>query len=159
MTKLIGQTIEEGYNKFVIRKSQGCWDWKGCCPKNPGYGQFRSMGKIVKAHRASWIIHKGEIPEGLFVCHHCDNKRCSNPDHLFLGTCKDNNLDIIKKNRTNYFGKSRDKNHRTKIFVRDFEKIISLYLSGISQHKISKEFQVSQTTISNVINKSRAVGY
>jgi HNH endonuclease len=150
------QTLKQGYEKFVIRNSEGCWDWKGCCPKNPGYGQFRSNGKIHKAHRSSWLIHKGEIPKGMFVCHTCDNKRCSNPDHLFLGTCKDNNLDAIKKNILP-FGKIGKENHRCKLSDEDVIKVKEMIDQKISQCKISKIFGVSQTLIS-LINLGKLRG-
>jgi len=153
------QTLKEGYEKFVIRNPEGCWDWSGCCPKNPGYGQFRCEMKIERAHRASWKIHFGEIPKGMFVCHRCDNKRCSNPEHLFLATCKENNLDAIKKNIHPTLGKSRDKNHTTKLFSKDLDKVLSMYEEGESQTKIAKKFGVSQTVISRVTRQSQAVVY
>ena len=153
------QTLQEGYEKFVIKNSKGCWDWKGCCPENPGYGQFRSAMKLFRSHIASWLIHKGEIPKGLCVCHTCDNKRCSNPDHLFLGTRKENNLDAISKNLCPTIGKKRDRNHMTKIFPQDFEKIVYLSFWGVSQLEISGLFSVSQSSIGKAFKDVRAVGY
>ena len=156
---MTNKTLKEGFEKFVVRHPQGCWDWKGTCPKNPGYGQFRSNMKIYRAHKASWIIHNGEIPKGMFVCHHCDNKRCSNQEHLFLGTCKENNLDSIKKNINPCIGKKRDLNHKTKIYSKDFDRINELYLKGYSQMEISKMYNVSQSNISVVLRKLQEVGY
>lgn len=153
------QTLEEGYERFVIRNAEGCWGWKGCIPKNPGYGQFRTCMKKVRAHIASWQIHFGEIPEGIFVCHKCDNKVCSNPEHLFLGTSKDNSHDAISKGLLPTIGKKRDENHRTKIFSKHFKKIFYLHENGINQRDISYFFNVSQTVISNVISKSQGVEY
>lgn len=92
------QTIEEGFNKFVVKNEEGCWDWKGC-KANPGYGQFRSNMDIIRAHRASWILHNGDIPKNMQVLHKCDNRVCSNPEHLYLGTSADNNRDILDRKR------------------------------------------------------------
>lgn len=66
-----------------------CWEWTGARNKK-GYGQF-SVNKIAKStHRISYVIHKGEIPEGLMICHACNNPSCVNPNHLYAGTGKDN---------------------------------------------------------------------
>lgn len=81
-----------------VTKSDGCWIWNGC--KNiHGYGEIKPNRVHMNASRASWIAHKGKIQKGLFVLHACDNRSCTNPDHLFLGTAKDNMQDMIKKGR------------------------------------------------------------
>ncbi len=93
------QTLQEGYEKFVIKNDSGCWGWKGCIPPSVGYGQFRHEGKLERAHRASWILINGEIPKDKQVLHTCDNRICSNPEHLYLGTSADNNRDILERKR------------------------------------------------------------
>lgn len=146
------QSLQEGFEKFVVRKPEGCWDWKGCCAK-PGYGQFRSEMKIYRCHRASWLLHKGEIPEGYFVCHHCDNKRCSNPDHLFLGTCKENNLDAIKKDLLP-IGRSGERNPNCKLSEDRVREIRKMCKTKMTQREIAKLFGISQATVSAIkINK------
>lgn len=68
--------------------------------KNPrGYGCFKVKGRMLRAHRVSYMLHVGEIPQGMFICHRCDNPSCVRPDHLFLGTCDDNLRDASIKGR------------------------------------------------------------
>jgi len=100
----ISPSITTRFNvAYKINFESGCWEWaKGCDQK--GYGIIWADGKTLKAHRLSWIIHYGEIPasdsyHGTMVCHHCDNPRCVNPEHLFLGTAQDNNDDMVNKKR------------------------------------------------------------
>ena len=76
----------------------GCWEWIGTIT-NEGYGVFGVEGGFSSAHRFSWKIHYGDIPDGLLVLHKCDNRKCVNPEHLFLGTHQDNMRDKIAKGR------------------------------------------------------------
>jgi hypothetical protein len=78
--------------------NEPCWEWLACVDKN-GYGIFRLNGKNEKSHRFSFILKNGEIKNNLFVCHACDNPKCVNPNHLWLGTNQDNVDDMMKKGR------------------------------------------------------------
>jgi hypothetical protein len=81
-----------------VTKSDGCWEWSKCRGVS-GYGRIQINQKSVEAHRFSYEMHYGPIPEGMCVCHHCDNPACVRPDHLFLGTHGDNANDKINKGR------------------------------------------------------------
>ena len=90
-----------------VEKTDKCWNWKAGIRGENGYGCFKVNGKNENSHRVSWRITFGEIPEGLLVCHHCDNRLCVRPEHLFLGTYKDNMQDCSLKGRIVTFRKGK----------------------------------------------------
>jgi HNH endonuclease len=82
-----------------------CWEWSGARDRY-GYGKLRRDTVYWKAHRLAWTLEHGPIPDGMYVCHHCDNPPCVNPAHLFLGTSRDNQLDRVAKGRHNQTAKT-----------------------------------------------------
>jgi hypothetical protein len=89
-------------SNIKVNENNGCWEWEGTVNQF-GYGIAIHNRKRYVAHRFSWEILKGEIPDNLFVCHKCDNRKCVNTDHLFLGTQKDNLDDMVQKGRMRKF--------------------------------------------------------
>jgi len=89
--------LERFFLKVVKQEPDECWEWKGCRRGN-GYGGFWNNSKQIYAHRFSWLVHHGSIPEGKLVLHKCNNKGCVNPNHLYLGDYSDNMMDALLAN-------------------------------------------------------------
>ena len=125
-----------------------CWVWIGDCHRD-GYGRFRPGGSApsVQAHRFSYELFNGPIPDGMKVLHSCDYHPCVNPNHLFLGTQKDNMQDMIKKGRK--FVESIPQ----KLSVEKVREIRSLIKQGITQKKIARNFGISQQTVSDIATR------
>lgn len=128
----------------VDKSPEACWTWNGRISRG-GYGIFVFEHKVQKAHRLSWIFTFGAIPFGLCVCHHCDNRICVNPAHLFLGTKAENNFDRDRKGRgRQLFGVE---NSASKLTDAD---VISIRSSNETTKVAALRYGVSQQTISNI---------
>lgn len=130
----------------------GCWNWTASTA-GKGYGQFRIPGtrRNVYAHRLSYSLHKGILPDGALVCHRCDNMRCVNPDHLFIGDAKVNLQDMAAKGRHLY----GERNAQAKLTSRKVHAIHNAAARGESQHKIAKRFGVGQMTVARILRGER----
>lgn len=94
------------YKKFIYLN--GCWEWTDYI-SNDGYGQIRINQKMLRAHRISFILHGGRIPKNKWVLHHCDNRKCVNPDHLYVGNREDNIRDMLVRKRHGSSNKTKCK--------------------------------------------------
>lgn len=124
----------------------GCWIWKGSFMR-AGYGQFQYKYAFT-AHRASWLFFKGEIPKGMDVCHHCDNRKCVNPSHLFLGTHQDNMDDRSKKDR-----QCRGERYpKAKLKDQDISDIRRDYRYGNGQ-LLADKYGIGKTMLHNIVKR------
>ena len=146
--------------KVVEKQEDGCWLYRG---RRDVYGQLMvEGGKLQLAHRFSYIIHKGQIPTGLFICHKCDVRGCVNPDHLYAGTHEQNTQDIVDRKRHRKpkarlvrkveFGRRMALPMNRKLRRADAEKIKEEYASGAyTQAELAYRWSVSVSTISATI--------
>jgi hypothetical protein len=144
-----GNAVERFHKKYEISES-GCWIWTaGTRPNGKGVlypRHWTDDGKSVGAHRFSFELVHGPIPESMYVCHKCDTPLCVNPDHLFVGTHHDNMRDMVAKKRS-FTGRGEDKKGRSKLTNQQADQIRKM---DVSQSKLAAMFGVSQTTISRI---------
>lgn len=144
--------VKRFWAKVDIRSADECWEWQGPI-SSCGYGNFSVGGKLSPdyrqwpAHRYAWTITYGAVPAELNVCHKCDNRRCVNPNHLFLGTDVDNMNDKVAKGRQ----AKGDSSGLSKLLERDIATVIEMYNGGMLQREIGENFGVSQAVVSSVI--------
>ncbi len=143
-----GLSAPERFSRQMKMTEDGCWTWAAGMDKD-GYGRFRGEydgQKYTFAHRYSWALHnKKNVPKGMLVCHSCDNPRCVNPDHLFVGTEADNMADMVSKNRQHIpFGVV---NHRAVITE---EQALRILADPRPYTQIAADFGVAASTIGSI---------
>jgi hypothetical protein len=140
----------------IIRDEDSCWIWKGKCSRN-GYGRFHqtvSVGvyKQFGAHRVSYEISNGEIPDNHVVCHKCDNPQCVRPEHLFVGTQSDNLIDMHNKKRWNHKDRSGENNNSAKLTAREVSEIRNKYKPRIyTGRMLAEEYGVSIPLVEKIL--------
>ena len=126
----------------------GCIEWQGALLPD-GYGIWRRKGEERLIHRAAWVYAHGPIPNGLLVCHHCDNRRCVNVEHLFLGTHADNQADKVMKGRNQVpIGSAH---HRARLNEKIIPVIRQWHQEGVSISEIARRLLVSNDAIRSVL--------
>ena len=135
-----------------FEKSDGCWEWKAYINCD-GYGQYGNGGRMHGAHRISYRIYNGEIPHGMYVCHHCDNPRCVNPEHLFLGTQADNMHDCSVKGRKSPSGSVGERHGMSKLSASQVIEIRERNSNGERGSELADEYGMSRSAISLIVNR------
>lgn len=145
--------LERFHNSYEIDPISDCWNWK--LALNPdGYGRCYYDGVSVRAHRLSYQLHYGDFPRHMVVCHKCDNPRCVNPHHLFIGTPKDNMADKRQKGRAKGINKG-ELNGSAKLSKNEISEILTLLDQGLKQHEVARLFGVTQSHVSRVKSGQR----
>lgn len=154
--------------KVNVLADNGCWEWIASTSgpgyrHGGGYGQFWVTNKVkTKAHRYSYELHYGRIPDGMFVCHRCDNPKCVNPSHLFLGTPADNVADMDIKGRR--VSLPNELHPLARLTDKQVAEIRSRYIRGHrfrgkgNREELAREFGVSVNHIGHIVGGSRRVG-
>ena len=128
----------------------GCWEFTGYIMPN-GYGQT-SIGKLVLlAHRASYTVFIGKIPEGMHICHKCDNRKCFNPEHLFAGTRDENMADMINKGRQRTLSGVDSPN--AKLTTEQIKEIRDRYIPYVNSAELAKEFGITKQYVGQLARK------
>lgn len=163
--------LRSRFDKFWTNRASGCHEWLGTLDAH-GYGIFYWSGnQQMKAHRASYQLNTGEIPPGMCVCHTCDNRKCVNPEHLWIGTQQENTADRQAKGRgpVVYAGAlmlgddhwtrrhperrlNGNKNGRAKLSADQVATLRSEYaIGGVSQAKLAIRFGCGQSQVSRIV--------
>jgi hypothetical protein len=142
-----------------VEKTDTCWLWTGQRLAPNAYGVIKSKNRRLLTHRYSWELHNGPIPSGLYVCHHCDVKLCVNPAHLFIGTHRENMVDMWAKGLK--LPMKAEEHPMAKLTWDDVNDIRRRYRSGHGPHQrvpkpdgamsLALEFGITTATVKNIL--------
>jgi hypothetical protein len=134
-----------------VDKTENCWNWTAGTYEK-GYGLYSIKNRNYRAHRVSYEMHKGPIPEGMLVLHQCDNPRCVRPDHLFLGTNADNMADKIAKGREAHVGAPGSANGLAKLTE---DQVIAIRQEAGTHQQVADKYGVSRRAIMEIRSRRR----
>jgi hypothetical protein len=141
--------LDRFHSAYMPEPNSGCWLWLKAAI-DTGYGVIRWNNKLWLAHRASWMLHRGEIPSDMYVCHKCDTPSCVNPDHLFLGTPRANFADMQQKGR--YAPPRGERQGQSKLTE---TQVVAIRNSGELQDSIAAQYGISQPTVSEIRSRKK----
>lgn len=148
-----GSNARRFYEKVEFDTNGGCWLWAARCDDKMGYGQFRLYGRHWAAHRASWALHRGPIPEGGLVLHKCDVPSCVNPDHLFVGTQAENIADMIRKGRHARVGARGEQSGHARLNTEAVRAMRVAYMRrSKTKAEMARELGLGETTVRAAVN-------
>lgn len=142
-----------GFHHRLVPAANGCIEFQGCRDAK-GYGRTWNAGKHIRAHRLAWELAHGPIPDGLQVCHHCDNPPCCNPEHLFLGTNADNMADARAKGRLPDMPRPMGVTHHHAKLNPDTVREIRERGRSYGIKRLAQEYGVSRRAIQGVLNRT-----
>ena len=147
--------VDRFWDNTSISDASKCWEWKCSCKGPGGYGVFRLKNGSVMAHRFSYELEHGSIPDGTVVCHRCDNPKCVNPNHLFAGSQSENIRDCVAKERhrsvVSPSSYRANRVHRTPLNSRLVAEIRARYSDGDSTYKLGNELGLCHGTIRKAV--------
>lgn len=145
---LVTDPIQRFWNRVDKGPKRDCWEWKAGRDGH-GYGMYNLNGRVRHAHVVAWVITFGEVPKRVCVCHHCDNRGCCNPSHLFLGTNRQNAEDMANKGRSAH----GERHAMHKLTKEQVNTIRELYASGgITQRRIAGMFNIDRSNVGYIVN-------
>lgn len=141
----MADVLEKRFWPKVIKKGPNlCWEWRAALSN--GYGKFAAGDRVVRAHRFSWELFYGPVPPGLYVLHRCDNRRCVNPSHLFLGTNAENLADMVAKGRS-----LRGERHGNAKLTTEQVQQIHVLSDSLMQKEIASLLGIGQQQVSRIV--------
>lgn len=150
-----GMTAEQSFRHYMPEHppSEGCWIWRG--PVSNEYGSYKAdNGRTYKAHRVSYALHNGPIPQGRLIRHTCDTPLCVQPAHLLPGTDADNNRDMLERKRNRQPKGTAQRS--AKLNDETVREIRALYAAGgVTQQQLADRYGVHQTRISALVRGER----
>lgn len=130
----------------IVRTETGCWEWTKA-KAAAGYGVMSFYKRMVGVHRVAYRLFHGEIPNGMVICHKCDNPPCFNPEHLFLGTQKDNVHDMLRKGRLGKVGARGERNSHCKFTDEVVAKIRADFALGLPPRDLKAAYNISSAQL------------